>query len=163
MARSQHTVAADQFGPRASAYVQSAVHAQGEDLDRLEAIVRTLAPATALDVGTGGGPVADRLAARAGQATACDLSEELLVAVAETAKSRGIDNLATRAAPAERLPFEDGAFDFVATRFSAHHWRDVEAGLREMRRVARPGSTAVSVDAYSPVHPLLDTHLQAVA
>ncbi|MGA0602503.1 class I SAM-dependent methyltransferase [Caulobacter sp. KR2-114] len=162
MTRSQHTVVTDQFGPRAAAYVQSAVHAQGEDLDRLEAIAHAAAPATALDVGTGGGHVAYRLAAHAGQVTACDLSEEMLAAVAETARGRGIGNLTTRAAPAERLPFEDGAFDLVATRFSAHHWHDVDAGLREMRRVARAGATAVIVDAYSPGHPLLDTHLQAV-
>ena len=71
-------------------------------------------------------------------------------------------NIATQAAPAEALPFGDGAFDFVACRFSAHHWRDFEAGLREARRVLAPGGTAVFIDAISPGGAALDTHLQTI-
>ena len=56
----------------------------------------------------------------------------------------------------------DGAFDFLACRYSAHHWRDLDAGLRQARRVLRPNAAAVFIDAVSPGAPLLDTHLQAV-
>ncbi|KRC30591.1 class I SAM-dependent methyltransferase [Acidovorax sp. Root217] len=38
---------------------------------------------------------------------------------------------------AEQLPFADGAFDASMATFSIHQWSDVEAGLREMRRVTR--------------------------
>jgi ubiquinone/menaquinone biosynthesis C-methylase UbiE len=162
MTRAHDTVVAHQFGPRAEAYVTSAVHAQGEDLDRLEAIAAAAAPRQALDLGTGGGHVAYRLAAHAQAVVASDLSDEMLAAVAQTARERGLTNLVTRQAPAERLPFDDGAFDFIACRFSAHHWQDLEAGLRQARRVARDGATAVIIDAYCPGPPLLDTHLQAV-
>ena len=65
-------------------------------------------------------------------------------------------------AAAERLPFGDGAFDCLACRFSAHHWHDFEAGLREAGRVLAPGATAVFIDAVSPGPAALDTHLQAV-
>ena len=162
MPRSQESVVLDQFGPRAQAYVQSAVHAGGEDLDALEAIVRRDAPAHALDLGSGGGHVAYRMAPHAGRVTACDLSQEMLAAVAAAARDKGLTNIETRVAPAERLPFEDGAFDFLACRFSAHHWRDFEGGLREARRVLKPGATAVFLDAASPGPAALDTHLQAV-
>jgi SAM-dependent methyltransferase len=37
---------------------------------------------------------------------------------------------------AEQLPYEDGSFDAAMTTFSVHQWPDLEAGLREMRRVA---------------------------
>src|SRR5262249_50705114 len=47
-----------QFGPRANAYVESAVHAQGEDLLALDAVVAAAKPARALDLGCGGGHVA---------------------------------------------------------------------------------------------------------
>ena len=67
-----------------------------------------------------------------------------------------------RKAPAERLPFEDSTFDFVASRFSAHHWRDFGGGLREARRALRRGGRAGFVDAYAPGAPLFDTHLQAI-
>jgi SAM-dependent methyltransferase len=161
-ARPHAAVVDAQFGPQAEAYVQSPVHAQGEDLDALEALARKLRPARALDLGCGGGHVAYRLAPHARSVTACDLSGEMLAAVRETAAQRGLDNIETELAPAERLPFEDGAFDLVVTRFSAHHWRSLEAGLAEAYRVARRGAPAVFIDAMAPGRPLLDTHLQAV-
>lgn len=151
-----------QFGPRAQAYVRSAVHAEGADLDELEAIAARLRPDRALDLGCGGGHVAYRLARHAREVTACDLSAAMLAAVRETASARGFANVATELAAAERLPFPDAAFDLVASRFSAHHWRDLDRGLSEARRVARPGAVAVLVDAVSPGAPMLDTHLQAV-
>ena len=40
-------------------------------------------------------------------------------------------------ATAEHLPFADRSFDAAMTTFSVHQWRDLEAGLREMRRVTR--------------------------
>jgi SAM-dependent methyltransferase len=41
------------------------------------------------------------------------------------------------AGSAERLPFEDQAFDAAMAVSTIHHWDDPVAGLREMRRVAR--------------------------
>ena len=40
-------------------------------------------------------------------------------------------------APAEHIPFADGAFDVVVCRIAPHHFPDVEAAVREMARVAR--------------------------
>ncbi|MGY2052115.1 class I SAM-dependent methyltransferase [Methylobacterium sp. JK268] len=162
MSGSHETLVTAQFGPRAAAYVESAVHAAGEDLAALDAIAARAAPRRALDLGCGGGHVAYRLAPHAGTVTACDLSGEMLAAVAATAAARELSNIETVEAPAERLPFADGTFDFVATRFSAHHWRDVEGGLREARRVAARGAPMIVIDGLSPGDPLLDTHLQAV-
>ncbi len=151
-----------QFGPQARAYVESAVHAEGADLKALETIVRELKPAHALDLGSGGGHVAYRMAPHARMVTACDLSSEMLAAVAATARQKGLDNIRTAQGAAERLPFETGAFDFLATRYSAHHWRAFEAGLREARRALKPGSRAVFMDAFAPGQALFDTHLQAI-
>lgn len=162
MTRSQEAIVARQFGPQADAYVRSAVHAAGEDLDALEAIVRRHMPVHALDLGSGGGHVAYRLAPHAGTVTASDLSADMMAAVAAAARDKALANIRTQAAPAERLPFEDGTFDFLACRFSTHHWRDMEAGLREARRVLRRGAPAVFIDVVSPGSPALDTHLQAV-
>jgi len=38
---------------------------------------------------------------------------------------------------AESLPFDDGAFDASMAMLTVHHWPDIEAGLRELRRVTR--------------------------
>ncbi len=37
---------------------------------------------------------------------------------------------------AERLPFDDNAFDAAMTLLSVHHWPDLEKGLAELRRVS---------------------------
>ncbi len=162
MERAHENVVEAQFGPRAKAYVDSAVHAQGAELEALEAIIREIRPARALDLGAGGGHVSYLMARHAGSVTAADLSQEMLAVVAATARDKGIANIDTAQAPAERLPFEDGRFDFLGCRYSAHHWRDWEGGLREARRVLRRGSRAIFIDPYSPGPALFDTHLQSV-
>jgi SAM-dependent methyltransferase len=40
-------------------------------------------------------------------------------------------------ARAEALPFRDGSFDAAMASVTVHHWDPPEAGLRELRRVAR--------------------------
>ena len=40
-------------------------------------------------------------------------------------------------AVAEKLPFADGTFGAAMSTFSVHQWKDLNAGLREMRRVTR--------------------------
>jgi ubiquinone/menaquinone biosynthesis C-methylase UbiE len=150
------------FGPRAAAYVESSVHAQGEDLNQLANIARDLAPRNALDLGAGGGHVSYTLAPHVGTVTAVDLSADMLAAIARTAVEKGLSNVQTMKASAEHLPFANGMFDFLACRYSAHHWHDVNAGLREAHRVLSPGAKAVFIDAVAPAAPLLNTHLQAI-
>jgi ubiquinone/menaquinone biosynthesis C-methylase UbiE len=162
MVEAHEKVVEAQFGPRAKAYVESAVHASGADLDAVEALVRELRPEVALDLGAGGGHVSYVMARHARRVIAADLSREMLAAVAATARSKGLSNIETVETPAESLPFEDATFDFVASRFSTHHWRDFEAGLRQARRTLKRGGKAVFIDAYAPEAALLDTHLQAV-
>ena len=162
MTQEHERVVQAQFGPRAQAYVESAVHAGGEDLERLEALAQAAAPRRALDLGCGGGHVAYRLARHARAVTASDLSADMLAVVAATARARCLPPIETVQAPAEQLPFEDARFDFLGCRFSAHHWRDLDAGLREARRVLQPGAPAIFIDAISPGAAILDTHIQAV-
>lgn len=157
-----HSLVAKQFGPRASAYVASAVHAQGEDLVELAALAREYKFARALDLGCGGGHVGFALAPHVGEIVAYDLSEAMLAAVVAEAKARGISNLSTRQGAVEMLPFADASFDFVATRFSAHHWHDVPRALHEARRVLKLGGRALFMDTIAPEAPLLDTFLQTV-
>lgn len=161
-AKTHESVVAGQFGPRAAAYVTSAVHAQGEDLQSLGEIVRGHKSARALDLGCGGGHVSFHVAPHVAEVVAYDLSEEMLAAVRSAAAERGLANIVTRQGAVERLPFEDASFDFVLSRFSAHHWRDFAAGLREARRVLKRSGRAVFMDAVTPGQGLLDTYLQTI-
>jgi SAM-dependent methyltransferase len=49
-------------------------------------------------------------------------------------------------AGAEELPFADDAFDAAMAVLTVHHWPDREAGLAEMRRVARRRIVIVAFD-----------------
>ena len=160
MSKAHERVVKAQFGPRAKAYVESAVHSQGADLEAIAALAHNAE--LALDLGAGGGHVSYALARHARRVIASDLSSEMLAAVARTAREKGLSNIETKEAPAEHLPFEDETFDFVASRFSAHHWRDFDAGLREARRTLKRGGRAAFVDVYAPGQALFDTHLQAI-
>lgn len=161
-AASHNSVVLDQYTTRASAYVNSAVHAAWQDLDLIAQVLANQRGAVALDVGCGGGHLTYRLAPLVSQVVACDLAESMLAAVAEQASLRGLPNIATRAAAAESLPFEVATFDVVATRFSAHHWHAFAEGLAEMARVLKPGGLALMSDVVSPGVSLLDTWLQTL-
>lgn len=162
MTATHDTLVQHQFGATAQDYVASPTHAQGADLIHIAAMAAGCRPAHALDLGCGGGHVAYAVAPHAARVTACDLSADMLAAVEAESARRGFAHIATVRAAAEALPFADGAFDFLACRFSAHHWRDVPRGLAEARRVLRPGGMAVFADVIAPPLAAADTHLQAI-
>ncbi|GGJ80046.1 hypothetical protein GCM10009304_02200 [Pseudomonas matsuisoli] len=118
--------------------------------------------ARVLDLGCGAGHVSFHVAAHAAEVVAYDLSSDMLQTVASAAQARGLSNVATQQGLAERLPFADGSFDVVISRYSAHHWSDLAVALREVKRVLKTGGSAAFVDVASPGQPLFDTYLQAV-
>ncbi|MDR3435646.1 MAG: class I SAM-dependent methyltransferase [Telmatospirillum sp.] len=163
MTKASHdAVVARQFGPQAQSYLTSAVHAQGADLDQIAGLVGSRPSARLLDLGCGGGHVGFRLAPQVGTVVAYDLSDQMLAVVADEAERRGLANLSTRQGAAERLPFADASFDLVISRYSAHHWQDFLAGLKEARRVLGPDGVGIFADVVSPAPALLDTWLQSL-
>ncbi len=161
MSKSQQDFVAGHYTSRAKDYVASVNHSTGDDLDQIESVLRGCSSARVLDLGCGGGHVSYRAAPHVAEVVACDVTASMLEVVAGTAAERGLSNIAVRQGAAEHLPFRDAAFDVVLCRFSAHHWSDVEAGLREARRVLAPGGRAVFIDVIAPADAILDTHLQA--
>ena len=159
----QHTqVVQKQFGEQAAAYLSSAVHAQGTEFALLQAELAGQGDARVLDLGCGAGHVSFHVAPLVKEVVAYDLSQQMLDVVAAAAVDRGFANIATVNGAAEHLPFADGEFDFVFSRYSAHHWSDLGVALREVRRVLKPGGVAAFVDVLSPGSPLFDTYLQSV-
>lgn len=112
----------DVWSARAEAFRTSAVHREGPDLDLLVAWCEPGEAVVALDVATGGGHVARRLAEEG-----CD--------VVSVDPAPGMQP--TVVARAEDLPFADDSFDVVVCRIAAHHFADVQAAVREMVRVSR--------------------------
>ena len=89
-----------------------------------------------LDVGCGPGALTGELVVRLGAASvsAVDPSESFVGAA--RLRYPGVD---VEQAPAERLPFEDGAFDTTLAQLVVHFMSDPAAGIAEMRRVTRSG------------------------
>ena len=85
-----------------------------------------------LDVGCGTGANLLMLS-QYGNAEGVDVSEDALAFCRE----RGLEQVKLGAG--EELPYEDGAFDLVTAFDVVEHMDDDLAGLREMRRVLRPG------------------------
>ena len=162
--RTHEAAVLGQFDPQAAAYLNSAVHAQGPELQRAREVVQRALPRTArmLDVGCGAGHLSYALASALAEVVALDPSPAMLATVDAAAQRRGLAQIRTRQASADSLPFADARFDVVASRYSAHHWRDVGSALREMRRVVAPGGYLLMIDLMGEESPLLDTHLQAM-
>lgn len=158
----QSELVSDQFSGSAQGYLTSDVHANGADLQRLNALTRYSASQTALDLGCGAGHTSFAMAKEVAAVTAYDLSAEMLVLVESEAVRRGLTNITTQQGSAEHLPFADASFDLVATRFSTHHWSNVPAAMSEVRRVLKPTGILVLIDTVSPENPLFDTVLQTV-
>ena len=152
------------FDPRAQAYLSSAVHAAGPDLQCARELLASVQPrpARALDLGTGAGHLAYALAEVVPEVIAFDASESMLDVVRRTASERGLDGLQVQAGDVHRLPFADASFDLVATRYSAHHWVDLVAAMSELRRVLRAGGHVLVIDLEGTEQVLVDTHLQCI-
>jgi demethylmenaquinone methyltransferase/2-methoxy-6-polyprenyl-1,4-benzoquinol methylase len=51
---------------------------------------------------------------------------------------------------AEKLPVQDGSFDFLTMGFALRHVDDLDATFREFRRVLKDGGTALVLDVTIP-------------
>ena len=153
---------AQQFGAVADNYRTSSVHAAGEDLIQLVAHAELTGREAVLDAGSGAGHTAFALAPHAAQVVSVDLAESMLAQGRRGAQERGLHNVEFRQADVESLPFADGAFDVIVSRYSAHHWPHPQTALAEFRRLLRPGGRLLISDIVSYDDFTTDTHLQTL-
>ena len=59
----------------------------------------------------------------------------------------------THAADGHHLPYRDGAFDGAFSAFCVRNLSDLAAGMRELRRVVRPGGRVVILEFFRPARP----------
>lgn len=94
-----------------------------------------------LDLGTGSGYLAFPIAKEnAGcDVVGLDIVKEALLANRVRAEKGGTDNLTFMSYDGIDLPFEDSTFDLIVTRYSLHHFPDIEHSITEISRVLKTG------------------------
>lgn len=116
-------------------------------------IVSKTNPNTVLDVATGTCDLAIVTARKAHPQSVCgiDLSEEMLnVGRQKVQKANLSDIITVQKGDAENLPFADNTFDAITVAFGVRNFENLEAGLREMLRVLKPGGSCVVLEFTMP-------------
>lgn len=86
-----------------------------------------------------------------GHVTGVDISEGMLKVMAGKVQERGLENLVSHEiGDCTRLRFEDGVFDRVTVAFGVRNFENLEAGLKEMLRVLKPGGRLVLLELSVP-------------
>ncbi len=126
------------------------------DVGALGMVIDAAAPGpddTLLDVACGGGIVVCAFAPHVRHAIGIDMTSAMLDRARRLAAEKGIANVTWREGDVSSLPWPDGSFTIVVTRFAVHHFPEPEAVLREMVRVCAPGGRIVVVDTMASADP----------
>jgi SAM-dependent methyltransferase len=137
----------DQFTRQAVVFNAAAPVADKDALQLIVTAANAEPDDTVLDVACGGGLVARAFAPHVRHATGIDVTPAMLDTARKAAAEQGLANTSWDQGDVTTLPYADGAFTIVATRFSFHHLLDPLAVLREMARVCAPGGRIVVADS----------------
>jgi demethylphylloquinol methyltransferase len=114
-----------------------------------------------LDLCCGSGDLAFLLAERVGsggQVYGVDFAQELLTIAAQRSLERGIKrssqaSLTWQVGDALNLEFPDRFFDGITVGYGFRNWANFSQGLRELKRVLKPGGKAALLDFHRPTQP----------
>lgn len=116
-------------------------------------MIKKMAPLTILDVATGTGDLAIKMARSMPRATVTglDLSAGMVErGNAKVAKARLSDRVKLEVGDSLAMPYADGAFDCVTVAYGVRNFERLEDGYREMLRVLRPGGVICVVELSEP-------------
>jgi ubiquinone/menaquinone biosynthesis C-methylase UbiE len=115
-------------------------------IERMVAVSGLDEGTTVADVGTGTGFVAAGIAPRVGRVFAVDNSSAMLEVARKNLSDLGLKNVEFLEGDVRALPIESSSMDAVFANMVLHHAEDPTAMLREMARIAKPGSLVAVVD-----------------
>ena len=114
--------------------------------------VAEVKPTTILDVATGTGDLAIAAVSTGPKnIIGVDISEGMLEVGRKKLTEHGLqDRVELQYGDSEHLPFETGSFDVVMCAYGVRNFENLEAGLKEMHRVIRPGGKVVILEFSHP-------------
>jgi ubiquinone/menaquinone biosynthesis C-methylase UbiE len=143
----------DQFTRQAVPFSTAKTIADESALQLLVALSGAGSEDTVLDVACGGGLVVCTFARSVRHATGIDVTPAMLERARELAQKRGLGNVTWDLGSAAPLPYPDGTFTIVVSRFACHHFPDPRAVLAEMVRVCAPGGRVIVCDVQASDDP----------
>lgn len=110
--------------------------------------------ARALDVACGTGDLSLELAERTGaRIVGTDFCRPMLEIAARKSSAKDFSEIPFVEGDALKLPFADSSFEAVTIAFGLRNLASVEGGLKELRRVLKPGGRAAILEFSTPVIP----------
>jgi ubiquinone/menaquinone biosynthesis C-methylase UbiE len=134
----------------AANYTRSTFHASSERLQEVVDLARPQPGDLALDVATGTGNTAFALAPYVRRVIGLDVTSEMLDQARRLTAERGVKNADWVLGDVADLPFPDDTFDLYTVRAAPHHFKEIDAFLREAFRVLKPGRDAAFIDCSPP-------------
>jgi SAM-dependent methyltransferase len=147
MKKTEHDEAiVDQFSRQAVPFSQQPAHSQESFLNLMLEMSGVSREDHVLDVACGPGLVACAFAARAKQVTGIDLTPAMIERAKQLQQDKKLTNLTWQIGNVLPLPFRDGSFSLVITRYTFHHFLDPQAVFTEMVRVCARGGRVLVAD-----------------
>lgn len=119
-----------------------------------------------LDLGSGTGYpalLAAQTVGSSGRVIGLDLAEQMVAAAERKAKRLGLTNVTFRQGDVTRLPFEDGSFDAVTSRFCLMFLPDIPQAVIDIARALRPGGwLAAAVWSAPDKNPSIGLSMEAI-
>lgn len=111
-----------------------------------------------LDIAGGTGDLSIGLAKRVGaegQVVLSDINGSMLRIGRDRVIDKGMNNILTAQADAEKLPFAENSFDFVSIAFGLRNVTHKEAAMKSVLEVLKPGGRFVILEFSHPISPAL--------
>jgi len=121
---------------------------------RVVGVLRKAKPLKILDIATGTGDMAIKMAEISPEhITGIDIAETMLVQARKKVSIRKLSSMIDfQTADSEKIPFSDNTFDAVTVAFGVRNFEHLEKGMDEILRVLKKNGMAVILEFSLPKH-----------